>query len=227
MTEAKPKTALSVLGLSKSFGELPVIEGLSFEVQKGERLLLLAACGAGKSTLLKILAGLLKPDQGSHHYSEGVKPVILFQEPRLFSHLTVQENILLPLKAAGKPISKTAAGKMESWLAEVNLYRFKNAFPHELSGGMKRKVSLLRALITEPNFLLLDEPFQSLDPESKEKIINALLPQLKELTILFTTHDILEIPLLASSVLYFSSPNLAKPAKISAASFGKVFTKPL
>jgi iron(III) transport system ATP-binding protein len=151
--------------------------------------------------------------------------VLLFQEPRLFPHLTALENILLPLTMHNQTPSHEKQERISDWLNKLNLFSFRETYPHHLSGGMKRKVSLLRALVTDPDFLLLDEPFQSLDPDSKQTIISEILPEFTDTPILFTTHDLLEIPLLASSVLYFKTPYLCKPNIIEAVSFEKLFTK--
>lgn len=225
MTEFPIVPMLKVENLRKSFGSLSVIDDLSFEVGAGERLLVLAASGSGKTTLLKILAGLMTSDKGKFTF-QGVKnPVLLFQEARLFPHLTVLENILLPLTVHSQIPSREKQERISEWLNKLNLFAFKEIYPHHLSGGMKRKVSLLRAFITDPDFLLLDEPFQSLDADSKQTILTEILPAYANVPILFTTHDLMEIPLLATSILYFDTPYLGKPNRIGTASFEKIFTK--
>ncbi len=225
MTEAMGDPILKVENLRKSFGSLKVIDDLSFEVAAGERLLILAASGSGKTTLLKILAGLVTSDGGKFAYRGVNNPVLLFQEARLFPHLTVLENILLPLTIHNQIPSREKQERISEWLNKLNLLSFKETFPHHLSGGMKRKVSLLRTFITNPDFLLLDEPFQSLDPDSKQTILTEILPGFADVPILFTTHDLMEIPLLATSVLYFDTPYLSKANRIGTASFEKIFTK--
>lgn len=211
-------------GLNKAFINEVVIRDFSFELHRGERLLLFAPSGAGKTTLMRILTGLLEPDSGRFSFPNGDESHIVFQEPRLFPHLTVDENIRLPLKS--KHFSHRANGLhlLDEWYALSNLDGYQQAYPNTLSGGMKRKVSLLRALITLPNLLLLDEPFQSLDKASREIFVQSIFGSIPHLSVLFSSHDILDVEICATSIILIKSPKLQNPIIIEAAEFVSSFT---
>ncbi len=223
-TKAQMPTVLQVNGISKSFDGEAVITDLSFSMHEGERLLLFAPSGAGKTTLLRILTGLLDADSGYYSYPSGHEPLILFQEPRLFPYLTVDENIRLPLKSPRFANRANGLAYLSSWYDLSGLHGYENEYPHTLSGGMKRKVSLLRALITLPEFLILDEPFQSLDKQSREVFVQSIFATIPNLSVLFTSHDILDVEIIATTILLIKSPKLQNPIIIEAAEFVSSFT---
>jgi len=198
--------------LSKGFhtaaGYLPVLDGMSFQVEQGELIAILGRSGCGKSTLLKIVAGFISPGSGKVLLNErpvlgpGPDRCVIFQEDALFPWLTVGENITFGLK--GKKISKKQkTAEMHRFLNLVGLSEFRDYLPRELSGGMKQRVALARVLILRPEVLLMDEPFGSLDAQSREEMQNLLLSLWKELshTILFVTHDVNEAVVLADRIL--------------------------
>ena len=165
---------------------------LTLQVQDGEWMALLGSSGSGKSTLLKLVAGLEEKSGGSFASPFQSKEIsFVFQDPALLPWLSVIDNIILPLRLRGVAFD-AAVKKAETWLQKLKLKRFEQSFPHELSGGLKMRVSLARALITEPKLLLLDEPFASLD----EPIRIELGLELRELwrglkpTIIMVTHSI-------------------------------------
>ena len=168
------------------------LDNLNLDVRPGEFLTLLGPSGCGKSTALRIIAGLMAPTSGRVEWG-GVKPELgfVFQDPTLMPWASVEDNIWLPLRLRGQ--SKAQARKrIDEALALVGLSRFGGAFPRELSGGMKMRVSIARALVTRPAILLLDEPFAALDEITRFRLNDDLLALQKELaaTIVFVTHSV-------------------------------------
>jgi len=210
--QKQKETILHINRLSRVFhmnsGYLPVLDKISFKAQRGDLICILGRSGCGKSTLLKIIAGFLSPSSGRVVLNE--KPVttpgpdrcVIFQEDALFPWLTVWENIAFGLKGKQRD-KKVGAQEVERFLALVGLSEFRNYLPRELSGGMKQRVALARVLILQPQVLLMDEPFASLDAQSREKMQNLLLTLWQKLahTILFVTHDVNEAVILADRIL--------------------------
>jgi NitT/TauT family transport system ATP-binding protein len=190
---------------------LHVLEDISFQAESGELICILGRSGCGKSTLLKIVAGFIPPSSGRVVLKD--KPVqgpgpdrcVIFQEDALFPWLTVQENIAFGLRGRGLD-KKSGAEAVERYLSLVGLNEFRNYLPGEISGGMKQRVALARVLILKPEILLMDEPFASLDAQSREEMQNLLLSLWQELahTILFVTHDVSEAVILADKILVMS-----------------------
>lgn len=202
---------LEVTGLGKIFDVngsfLKVLDEVSFSVVKGCLICILGRSGCGKTTLLNLLAGFLPPSSGSI-YLEG-RPVVtpgpdrcvVFQEDTLFPWLTVSENIAFGLR--GTPGGKTEhARKVDRFLSLVGLTEFRDYLPREISGGMKQRVALARVLILAPRVLLMDEPFASLDAQTRFEMQALLLNLWKEFshTILFVTHDVDEAVTLADRI---------------------------
>ncbi len=211
----QPDPKEKVLGidrLSKGFhtagGYLPVLEDVSFQAGRGELIAILGRSGCGKSTLLKIVAGFIPPGSGKVLLNQlpvtepGPDRCIIFQEDALFPWLTVQENIAFGLKGKQRN-KKVRAQEVERFLSLVGLTEFRDYLPGELSGGMKQRVALARVLILKPSVLLMDEPFASLDAQSREEMQDLLLSLWHDLghTILFVTHDVNEAVVLADRVL--------------------------
>lgn len=201
---------VTVSRLHKRFGDHAVIRDLSFSIGQGQRLAIFAPSGSGKTTLLQILAKLQQPDSGSIHLETVGDPVIIFQEPRLFPHLTVEENIFLPFQVQKKTLSAQNQKDYAAWLEVCELGNFRHRFPHELSGGMKQKVTLVRGLLQKPTLALLDEPFQSIGQAAKQAIIRHLLGAHPGLSMLLVTHDPDEVRLLAEAALYFQTNHLGQ-----------------
>ncbi|MGH4051946.1 MAG: ABC transporter ATP-binding protein [Clostridium sp.] len=216
---------LEVKKLTKSFiqndKKLEVHKDLSFSVNEGEFICVLGPSGCGKSTLLKEIAGFESIDTGSITLNgyEVSKPeinrIMVFQDfDQLFPWKTVLQNVVFPLK-----VSKIGNSKKEreniakEYLTLVKLENFCEYYPHQLSGGMKQRVALIRALVIKPKILLMDEPFGSLDALAREELQHILLSVHKSfnVTIIFVTHDIDEAILLSNRIIVMEkNPNNIK-----------------
>jgi len=173
--------------------ELTALKKVNFEVKKGEFFVLIGPSGCGKSTLLRIIAGLEKANSGTLDWQENPKIGFVFQNFALFPYLTVAQNIEFGLKMSGveKNIRQKLVGDL---IKEVGLSGFEDKHPKELSGGMKQRVGIARALAINPNVLLLDEPFSSLDEFTSENLRSLLLKlwQKRKVTVIMVTHLIKE-----------------------------------
>src|SRR5580700_6931613 len=174
------ESLVALRGVGKTFPSGTVaLAGLDLEVRAGEFLSLLGPSGCGKSTALRIIAGLSEPTQGAVEWMTGTAESegrigFVFQEPTLMPWANVFRNVMLPLKLKRAPPEK-AAERVRSVLQRVGLEKFAGAYPRELSGGMRMRVSIARALVTEPALLLMDEPFAALDEITRFKLNNDLL----------------------------------------------------
>ncbi|NJN92860.1 MAG: ABC transporter ATP-binding protein [Anaerolineales bacterium] len=215
---------LQVESLYKAFdspnnGSLLTIANISFSVSSGEFLCIVGPSGSGKTTLLQILAGLFPPTKGQVWLAGEplTKPQpeisIVFQKPNLMPWRTVLDNVLLPLQIQAAPAVEAQQQGQEA-LALVGLSEFAAAYPKQLSGGMEQRVAVARALIQQPQILLLDEPFGALDALTRERLNVELLRlwQSRNLTAVMVTHNIREAVFLADRVLVLSP----RPATISA-----------
>ncbi len=195
--------------ITKEFGEgktrIKVLDHLSLNVKSGDFVSILGPSGAGKTTLLKYIAGFYGDTKPSRDI------FMIFQDSnQLFPWRTLGENILYAISKTNKGITKVAAAaKAVDTLNEVGLEAFYHYYPHQLSGGMKQRGALARALAVESKVLLMDEPFSSLDSENKKTAYELLLRIWKrnKLTIIFVTHDLEEARLLSDKVLYFEDLN--------------------
>lgn len=198
--------AVDIKGLSKQFDKSDpiVIDGLSLQVQKGEFICLLGASGCGKSTLLNILAGLDTATSGTVEVSE--KPTLMFQDASLMPWLTAGQNIELALRINGLPKAERRARSQEL-LELVHLPTAFDKRPHELSGGMRQRVSIARAIAQERSILLMDEPFAALDAITRDFLHEELMSIWKRtgLTVIFVTHNVREAVRLGQRVLLMSS----------------------
>ena len=207
---------LSIEEVSKSFntasGAVLALDRVSLTVAESEFVCLVGASGCGKSTLLNIIAGLEKPDSGTV-LADG-KPVtqpgrermVMFQEPALFPWLDVMGNVLFGLKLKHNLTRKDRRDVAKYYLELVGLSRFERANIHELSGGMKQRVSLARALAPNPRVLLMDEPFAALDALTREQFYGDIqeIWKSRRKTIVFVTHNVREAACLGDRVLVFS-----------------------
>lgn len=212
-TESARETVLEVIGIEKGFRVkgvlLPVLGGVSFEASAGELICIIGRSGCGKSTLLKILAGFVPPDAGTARICgkpisrPGADRCVVFQEDALFPWLTVRENIAFGLKRKSGFGRGRAFEEVDRFLSLISLSEFADYLPSELSGGMKQRVALARVLILQPQVLLMDEPFASLDAQSRDEMHSLLLSLRRQFfhTILFVTHDVGEAVALADRIL--------------------------
>ncbi|WP_233837847.1 ABC transporter ATP-binding protein [Paraburkholderia sp. ZP32-5] len=204
--------AVSVRGVGKRYGGLPVLDGVEFDVADGETVALLGTSGCGKSTLLNIVAGLLAADHGEVRLggaraTELEAPQALaymFQEDRLLPWRSARANAEFGLEAAHPRLSaRERRARADAALDMVGLGAFAERYPHELSGGMRSRVALARSLVGEPRILLMDEPFSKLDPQTRGQMHAELLRirALRQLTVLFVTHDVEEAVVLADRIV--------------------------
>ncbi|AMW32148.1 NitT/TauT family transport system ATP-binding protein [Fervidobacterium changbaicum] len=193
---------LKVTSVSKSYGKLKVIEMISFDLKKGESIALLGPSGCGKTTLIRIIAGLIDEYEGTVD-NKAQRIGYVFQEPRLIPWRTVVENL--------KFVSEDEE-RIFTILDILKLRDFANYKPSKLSGGMRQRVNLARALMIQPELLLLDEPFASLDIHLKISIISDIIDRKKDMNfaMIVVTHDVREALLLADKIYVLSD----KPSKI-------------
>jgi NitT/TauT family transport system ATP-binding protein len=191
-------------GVAKSFKNgTTALTGVNLDVRRGEFLSLLGPSGCGKSTILRLLSGLTSASAGAIAWTEARNEIsFVFQEPTLMPWATVFDNVWLPLRLAGT--SRAAARQsVEEMLGKVGLSGFAKAFPRELSGGMKMRVSIARALVTRPHVLLMDEPFAALDEITRAKLNDDLVALKCELgaTVVFVTHSVYESVYLSDRIV--------------------------
>jgi NitT/TauT family transport system ATP-binding protein len=218
--------AVSLRGVTKAYDNgLMALGPLDLAVRKGEFISLLGPSGCGKSTALRLIAELSAPSSGivrlarregtpqPGHVHPGHGIGFVFQEPTLMPWTSVRENVRLPLKLSGVPKAESRARADEA-LASVGLADFADAFPRELSGGMKMRVSLARALVTDPDVLLMDEPFAALDEITRFRLNDDLLALWRRLgkTVIFVTHSVFESVYLSQRVVVMT----ARPGRIQA-----------
>ncbi len=203
---------LSLNGLSHVYvndkGASLALEGIELQVAKGEFVSLVGPSGCGKTTLLSLLAGLLKPTIGTVTVSgkpvTGPSPAVgyMLQQDYLFPWRTIRDNAAIGLEIAGNR-NKASMAAVEHWLAELGLAGYGGRYPHELSGGMRQRVALARTLATEPDVLLLDEPFSALDLHIKlqlEDLVQHTLSRLGKTAVL-VTHDLAEAAAMSDRVI--------------------------
>jgi NitT/TauT family transport system ATP-binding protein len=185
---------LEVKGVGFDYGALTVIDNLDLSVEAGELVVCVGPSGCGKSTLLSLLGGHLAPTRG--HITRNGQSRTIYQAGGLFPWLTVAENIGL---------ANTA--KVSEWLEITRLGEFANSYPHQLSGGMRQRVELARALAAETDILLMDEPFSALDYQSRNRMRKELVATLAERprTVVFVTHDIEEAVQIADRVVVLAT----------------------
>ena len=206
---ADTKPIVSLRGVGKTFARGTVaLDGFDLTVRPGEFVALLGPSGCGKSTALRIIAGLSEPSQGTVEMAAAPAANkaggigFVFQEPTLMPWASVAGNVALPLKLAGQE-GPSARAAVSDALSHVGLGDFAQAYPRELSGGMKMRASIARALVTEPQLLLMDEPFAALDEITRFKLNNDLLALWQSLrrTVIFVTHSVFESVYLAQRIV--------------------------
>lgn len=207
---------LSMEHVDKVFGgSVVALRDMSLEVRQGDFLSLLGPSGCGKSTALRLIADLIHPSRGRIRWAdpEAARTLgVVFQEPTLLPWATVAENVWLPLRLRGVA-RRAAMPAVEEALAMVGLAGREGAFPRELSGGMKMRVSIARALVTRPRLILMDEPFAALDEITRFKLNNDLLELREKLgcTVIFVTHSVFESVFLSDRIVIMA----ARPGRVA------------
>ncbi len=196
---ALPESAVSTRNISKNYGEVEALRDLSLEFPKGQLTSLLGPSGCGKTTLLKIIAGLLEPTSGEVEVNgktvtgPGADRSFVFQDFALLPWASVIRNVAFGLEMRG--VAKSEREDIaKNYINQVGLGGFENAYPHELSGGMRQRVGLARALSVDSEVLLMDEPFSAVDEQTRRKFQEDLLSlvQNENKTFIFVTHSIEE-----------------------------------
>ncbi|MBX3156700.1 MAG: ABC transporter ATP-binding protein [Deltaproteobacteria bacterium] len=199
---------LRLTGVGFDYGEIRVIDGLDLEVARGELVVCVGPSGCGKSTLLSLLGGHLHPTRG--RVVRNGQSRTIYQDGGLFPWLTVAENIARGLPRETAPAA--VATKVREWLGITRLAEFAGHYPHQLSGGMRQRVEIARALAGETDLLLMDEPFSALDYQTRNRMRRELVATLAERprTVVFVTHDIEEAAQLGDRVIVLG----ARPARV-------------
>lgn len=208
MASSGTQPIVALRGVGKIFANgVRALSDVSFAVCRKEFVTLLGPSGCGKSTALRIIAGLIEPSAGEIEWHERLRDTpgavgFVFQEPTLMPWASVAANVHLPLKIAGVDFAD-AQPQIADALVRVGLSDFAQAYPRELSGGMKMRVSIARALVTRPGLLLMDEPFAALDEITRFRLNNDLLSlwHASEQTVVFVTHSVFESVFLSSRIL--------------------------
>ena len=199
--------AVALTGVGKTFSNgTTALSPVTLSVARGSFTSLVGPSGCGKSTLLRLIAGLIPPTSGDIKREAGPRETsFVFQDPTLMPWATVSGNIGLPLKLSGMPATEIAARTAEV-LERVGLTGFGDAYPRELSGGMKMRVSIARAVVTGPDLLLMDEPFAALDEFTRFKLNDDLLELWRKnrWTVVFVTHSIREAVFLSDRIIVMS-----------------------
>jgi NitT/TauT family transport system ATP-binding protein len=222
-SSAQQRPLLRIDGITKNFTSGTVaLAGVDLTIMPGEFVSLLGPSGCGKSTLLKIVSGLASPSSGTIDWPQSIydaagtpEPALgfVFQEPTLLPWRTAAENVRLPLLLSGVN-SAEARERVREALELVGLAGFADQHPRQLSGGMKMRVSIARALVTRPKILLMDEPFAALDEITRIKLNDELLELFarQKLTVIFVTHSVYESVYLSSRIVVMSS----RPGRVTA-----------
>lgn len=204
--QTKPESPIAVAGLQKAFGALTVLDGITFQLESGKVTCVLGRSGTGKSVLLKLLIGLEQPDAGSirlegcdiatasaKELNEARKKVgFLFQQAALYDSMSIEENVAFPLRRHTKLSNEERRDRVRELLASVGLDRDLDKMPSDISGGMRKRVGLARAIALDPTVLMFDEPTAGLDPITAAEIAK-LIVQLRDtrhITSLVVTHDL-------------------------------------
>jgi NitT/TauT family transport system ATP-binding protein len=213
----EPLVTLSRIGKTYSNGTV-ALRDVDLTIGRAEFVSLLGPSGCGKSTVLRLIAGLGTLSSGRIEWAGGAVDArrdigFVFQEPTLMPWANVADNVWLPLKLAGVG-RRAARDRIAEVLEMVHLQGFENAYPRELSGGMKMRVSIARALVTRPSVLLMDEPFASLDEITRTKLSNDLLElwQGQKWTVVFVTHSVFESVYLSNRIVVMA----ARPGRVIA-----------
>ncbi|MEM8691457.1 MAG: ABC transporter ATP-binding protein [Pseudomonadota bacterium] len=206
---------LRLENVDKTFnGNVVALKGMSLQVRQGDFISLLGPSGCGKSTALRLIADLIHPTAGRITWAGGAGRNdlgVVFQEPTLMPWATVAQNVWLPFRLQGKSYGQVKDDVLEA-LKLVGLEKFQTAYPRELSGGMKMRVSIARAMVTRPRLILMDEPFAALDEITRFKLNNDLLELKAKIgcTVIFVTHSVFESVFLSDRIVVMA----ARPGRV-------------
>ncbi|PRY77208.1 NitT/TauT family transport system ATP-binding protein [Yoonia maritima] len=206
---------LKMSHIEKTFrGDVVALKDMNLTVNQGDFISLLGPSGCGKSTALRLVAGLMRPTNGVIEWSGGQGEGdlgVVFQEPTLMPWAKVKDNVWLPYRLRGKSYFEVKDEVLQT-LKLVGLERFQNAYPRELSGGMKMRVAIARAMVTKPRLILMDEPFAALDEISRHKLNNDLLALRDAVgcTVIFVTHSVFESVFLSDRIVVMA----ARPGRV-------------
>ena len=208
-------TLLTMSHIEKTFaGDVVALRDMNLTVNEGDFISLLGPSGCGKSTALRLISGLMHPTRGKIEWTggQGADDLgVVFQEPTLMPWATVAQNVWLPFRLRGVAYHDVRDDILEA-LKLVGLEKFQNSYPRELSGGMKMRVSIARAMVTKPRLILMDEPFAALDEITRFKLNNDLL-ELKAAigcTVIFVTHSVFESVFLSDRIVVMA----ARPGRV-------------
>ncbi len=192
---------ISVKELTKRYREKEVFDRASFFIESGKTTAIMGKSGIGKTTLIKILMGLEKYDSGNIEGLKGKKVAAVFQEDRLCENLSPVTNVLIVCE------KRITAERIRCELAEIGLGDSADKTVRELSGGMKRRVAIVRSIMAESDILVLDEPFKGLDQETKNRVIDYLKKRIEGKTVILVTHDIGEAKIFNSNIIDIKEEN--------------------
>lgn len=201
--------------VEKTFnGDVVALKDMNLQVNEGDFMSLLGPSGCGKSTALRLISNLIHPTRGKIEWTGGRGADdlgVVFQEPTLMPWATVEQNVWLPFRLKGVQLSQVRDDIREALLL-VGLENFANAYPRELSGGMKMRVSIARAMVTKPRLILMDEPFAALDEITRFKLNNDLLELKAKVgcTVIFVTHSVFESVFLSDRIIVMA----ARPGRV-------------
>jgi NitT/TauT family transport system ATP-binding protein len=195
-------------------GDVVALKDMNLQVNQGDFISLLGPSGCGKSTALRIISDLMHPTRGRVDWEGDARRGdlgVVFQEPTLMPWATVAQNVWLPFRLAGKSYAE-CQGRRARGARLVGLEKFQNAYPRELSGGMKMRVSIARAIVTNPRLILMDEPFAALDEITRHKLNNDLLEMKAKIgcTVIFVTHSVFESVFLSDRIVVMA----ARPGRV-------------
>ncbi|MEM7722091.1 MAG: ABC transporter ATP-binding protein [Pseudomonadota bacterium] len=207
---------LNMSHVEKTFaGDVVALRDMNLSVQEGDFISLLGPSGCGKSTALRLISNLMHPTAGTIRWVGGQQGAddlgVVFQEPTLMPWATVAQNVWLPFRLQGKTYNAVKDDILEA-LKLVGLENFQTAYPRELSGGMKMRVSIARAMVTKPRLILMDEPFAALDEITRFKLNNDLLELKSKIgcTVIFVTHSVFESVFLSDRIVVMA----ARPGRV-------------